>query len=82
MADTTKKVMIQMNGYRIEWTRFVPGGTHSRESVSIRGTLEDVRIYLDSQSVFGRDPIVVVEHTQSDGNGRVVPAEEWDIIDD
>jgi hypothetical protein len=67
------------NGYRIEWTRFVPGGYHSRECSSIRGDLESVRNFLDSQDIYAKDPIVVVEHTKSDGFGRIVPAEEWDV---
>jgi hypothetical protein len=76
MATTTAD-----NGYRIEWTRFVPGGAHSRECSAIRGDLGSVRDFLDSQMVYGREPIVVVEHTQSDGQGRVVPASEWDICE-
>ena len=67
------------NGYRIEWTRFVPGGAHSRECSAIRGDLESVRNFLDSQDVLAADPIVVVEHVTSDGNGRAVPASEWDV---
>lgn len=68
------------NGYRIDWTRFVPGGAHSRECSAVRGDLQTVRDYLDSQSVLAADPIIVTEHTQSDGQGRIVPASEWDVI--
>jgi hypothetical protein len=72
-----------MNGYRIEYTRFVPGGNHERECVAVRGNdLSVVRDYLDSEDVYGRDPIVVVEHMTSDGNGRVVPLSEWDACED
>jgi hypothetical protein len=45
----------------------------------VRGDLEDVRNYVDDRDIWGADPIIVVEHTQSDGNGRIVPADEWDI---
>lgn len=69
------------NGYRIEWTRLVPGGAHERECSAVRGSLEDVRNYLDSQDVLASDPIVVVEHTQSDGMGRIVPQSEWDVCE-
>lgn len=73
-----------MNGYRIDWTRFVPGGNHERESSAIRGAdLSAVRDFLDSQDVYARgEPIVVTEHTESDGIGRVVPASEWDICEE
>jgi hypothetical protein len=72
--------MTQINGYRIDWTRFVPGGAHSRECCSVRGDLQTVRDYLDAQDVYGREPIVVTEYTQSDQQyGRIVPAGEWDI---
>lgn len=68
-----------MNGYRIDWTRFVPGENHTRESDFLRGDLDSVREFLDSQSVYGRDPIIVTEFISSDGDGRLVPSEEWDI---
>lgn len=72
-----------MNGYRIDWTRFVPGGAHSRESSFVRGNLETVRRYLDDQLVYGHEPIVVTEFTQSDqATGRIVPASEWDTCGD
>lgn len=67
--------------YRIDWTRFVPGGYHSRESSLTYGSLEDVREFLDSQDVLAKDPIVVTEHVQSDAPGRVVPASEWDVCE-
>jgi hypothetical protein len=70
------------NGYRIDWTRFVPGGAHERESSAIRGDLQSVRNFLDNQDVYGREPIVVTEHTKSDGFGRVVPASEWDVCEE
>lgn len=70
----------ETNGYRIDWTRFVPGGHHSRESSFVRGSLETVRSYLDDQDVYGREPIVVTEFTKSDQlAGRVVPVSEWDV---
>ncbi|MES2211386.1 MAG: hypothetical protein V4515_14580 [Chloroflexota bacterium] len=70
------------NGYRIDWTRFVPGGYHSKESSFVRGDLETVRSYLDAQCVYGKEPIIVTEFTQSDqASGRVVPASEWDICE-
>ena len=70
------------NGYRIDWTRMVPGGVHERESSFVRGDLETVRNFLDSQDVWGRgEPIVITEHITSDGFGRVVPASEWDICE-
>jgi len=72
-----------MAQYRVDWTRMVPGGAHSRESSLVYGGLENVRDFLDKQEVWSRGlPIVVTEHTQSDGNGRVVPASEWDVIVD
>ena len=69
------------NQYRIDWTRFVPGGAHSRESSLVYGGLEDVREFLDNQDILAKDPIVVTEHTQPDGPGRVVPASEWDVYE-
>jgi hypothetical protein len=71
------------NGYRIDWTRFVPGGAHERESSFVRGDLGTVRDYLDGQLVYGRgEPIVVTEFTQSDQvAGRIVPASEWDVCE-
>lgn len=72
-----------MNGYRIEWTRFVPGGAHSKESSSVRGDLNTVREFLDHQMVYGHEPITVTEFTQSDqSHGRIVPTDEWDVIED
>jgi hypothetical protein len=74
---------MQINGYRIDWTRFVPGGAHERESSFVRGDLGTVRGYLDSQSVLGAGKIIVTEFTQSDqASGRVVPASEWDICEE
>ena len=72
-----------MNGYRIDWTRFVPGGAHSRESSFVRGDLETVREYLDGEMVYGGgQPIIVTEFTQSDqAYGRTVPASEWDVCE-
>lgn len=70
------------NGYRIDWTRFVPGGYHSQESSFVRGDLSTVREFLDDQMVLGSAPIIVTEHTQSDGIGRVVPGDEWDVYED
>lgn len=69
-----------MTQYRIDWTRWVPGGHHTRESSLVCGGLEDVRNFLDAQLVFG-DPIVVTEHTRSDGMGRIVPDSEWDVCE-
>ena len=71
----------EVAGFRIDWTRFVPGGHHERECSFVRGTLETVRNYLDSQDVYGLgEPIVVTEFTKSDQQvGRVVPASEWDV---
>lgn len=71
------------NGYRIDWTRFVPGGAHSRECSSVRGDLGTVRDFLDGQDVYAKgESIVVTEYTQSDqAAGRVVPASEWDICE-
>jgi len=74
--------MTQINGYRIDWTRFVPGGAHSRECSAVRGDLETVREFLDDQMVYGKEPIVVTEYTKSDqAFGRVVPASEWDVCE-
>lgn len=67
--------------YRVQYTEIKPGGSHARQDVSVRGTLDDVRAEIDGHHVYGRDPIVVTEHTQSDGRGRIVPASEWDIAD-
>ena len=68
-----------MASYRVQWTEMKPGGHRERQDDLVRGDLEDVRNYFDSHSVYGRDPIVVIEHTESDGRGRVVPASEWDV---
>ena len=67
--------------YRIDYTEIKPGGTHVRQSDVVRGGLEDVRNYLDARRVAGLDPIVITEHTKSDGDGRIVPASEWDAAD-
>lgn len=69
------------NSYRIDWTRFAPGGHHERECSAVRGDLETVREFLDSQPVYGLgEPIVVTEYTKSDQQyGRIVPASEWDV---
>lgn len=69
-------------GYRIDWTRFVPGGAHERECSAVRGGLEAVREFLDNQDVLAKDPIVVTEYTKSDqAFGRIVPASEWDVCE-
>lgn len=69
------------NSYRIDWTRFVPGGYHSRECSAVRGDLDTVRTFLDDQLVYADgEPIVVTEFTKSDQQwGRIVPASEWDV---
>lgn len=68
------------SGYRIDWTRWVPGGYHERESSFVRGDLQTVRDYLDTQRVLSSAPIVITEYTMSDQQiGRIVPASEWDI---
>jgi hypothetical protein len=68
-----------MTSYRVEYTSMKPGGARERECDLVRGTLDDVRTYFDAQDIWAADPIVVVEHAQSDGHGRIVPASEWDI---
>lgn len=68
-----------MASYRVEYTSMKPGGARERECDLVRGTLDDVRDYFDECDIWAADPIVVVEHTESDGNGRIVPASEWDI---
>lgn len=74
---------MRINTYRIDWTRTVPGGNHTRESSLVRGSLVDVRRFLDGQRVWSRGlPIIITEHTMSDGVGRIVPAAEWDVMDD
>jgi hypothetical protein len=71
-----------MTSYRVEYTEMKPGGARDRQCDIVRGSLDDVRAYFDARSIYGLDPIVVVEHTQSDGNGRVVPASEWDVYEE
>lgn len=68
-----------MTSYRVEYTGVKPGGARDRQCDIVRGDLEDVRNYFDERHIWAADPIVVVEHTQSDGNGRIVPASEWDV---
>lgn len=68
-----------MTSYRVEYTEIKPGGAHDRQCDIVRGSLEDVRTYFDERDIWAADPITVIEHTQSDGNGRTVPASEWDI---
>lgn len=74
-----------MTRYRIQYTEVVPGGSHYRQDDIVhageRGVLS-VLDYLDQRSVWAADPIVVIEHTQSDGFGRIVPASEWDVCED
>lgn len=65
--------------YRVEYTEVKPGGHLDRQNDLVRGTLSDVRDYIDSRRVHGADPIVVAEFTESDSVGRLVPASEWDI---
>lgn len=67
--------------YRVQYTEVKPGGSHARQDVSVRGTLDDVRAEIDSHRVYGRDPIIVTEFAQSDSAGRDVPASEWDAAD-
>jgi hypothetical protein len=69
----------RMTSYRVQYTEVKPGGSHAKQDESVRGTLDDVRDYLDSRRVYGRDPITVTEFEASDSAGRVVPASEWDI---
>lgn len=71
-----------MTSYRVQYTEIKPGGSHARQDENVRGTLADVRDLIDSHHVFGLDPIVITEFTTSDSCGRVVPASEWDVIDD
>lgn len=68
-----------MTSYRIEYTEIKPGGARDRQCESVRGDLDTVRTLIDSVAVYGRDPIVVTEYRESDGAGRVVPADEWDV---
>jgi hypothetical protein len=74
-----------MTRYRIQYTEVVPGETHYRQDDIVypgdRGVLS-ILDYLDKRSVWAADPIVVIEHTQSDGNGRIVPASEWDVCEE
>lgn len=71
-----------MASYRVQYTEVVPGDHHYRQDESVRGTLADVRAYLDTRTVWAADPIIVTEHLQSDSAGRIVPASEWDVMDD
>lgn len=70
-----------MTSYRVQFTEVKPGGNLCRQDVSVRGSLEDVRIMLDSTPVWGREPITVTEHLTSDSAGRIVPAAEWDVCE-
>jgi hypothetical protein len=70
-----------MTSYRVEYTEVKPGGHRDRQCDIVRGDLEAVRAYFDDCDIWAADPIVVVEHTQSDGSGRVVPASEWDVCE-
>lgn len=67
--------------YRVQYTEMKPGGSLARQDESVRGTLADVRTYLDGQGVWGSEPIVITEHTASDSTGRIVPASEWDVYE-
>lgn len=73
-----------MTSYRVEYTEIKPGGHRTRQCDRIVGTVQDVRDYLNSGRihVYGLDPIVITEHTKSDGIGRDVPASEWDVYED
>jgi hypothetical protein len=76
--------LVDMTRYRIDYTEMTPGRpeNYTKQSTIVHG--EDVRCvmdYLDTQLVYGRDPIVVIEQTQSDGPGRIVPASEWDVCE-
>lgn len=71
-----------MTRYRIDYTEMTPGRpeNYTKQSTIVHGNdLGCVRDYLDSQYVYAREPITVIEQVQSDGPGRVVPASEWDV---
>ncbi len=68
-----------MASYVVKYTEMKPGGHLERQCDRVRGDLESVREYFDNTTVFARDPITVIEFTESDGIGRVVPSSEWDI---
>lgn len=72
-----------MTSYRVEYTEVlvaeVVTDILTEQCDTVRGTLEDVRAYLDSRPVWGKAPITIIEFTQSDDAGRIVPASEWDI---
>jgi hypothetical protein len=74
-----------MTKFRVQYTSVKPGGAREREDDIVyagdRGVLA-VGDYLDQHNVWAADPIVVTEHTQSDGIGRIVPASEWDVCED
>jgi hypothetical protein len=74
-----------MTRYRVQYTEVVPGGAHYRQDDIVypgdRGIFS-INDYLDQRHIWAADPIVVTEHTQSDGIGRIVPAGEWDICED
>lgn len=67
--------------YRVQYTEMMPGGSRYRQDDLVIGDLEAVRDYLDARSIWSYSPIVITEHTQSDGIGRIVPASEWDVCE-
>jgi hypothetical protein len=67
--------------YRVQYTEMIPGGARYHQDDLVRGTLADVRDYLDARHIWAADPIVIIEHTQSDSPGRIVPASEWDVCE-
>lgn len=71
----------RMASYRVQYTEMIPGGSLYRQDESVRGSLEDVRNFIDSKNVWGREPIVITEHLTSDSIGRVVPSSEWDVCE-
>jgi hypothetical protein len=71
-----------MTRYRVEYTEVKPGNYHDLQCDMIDGDLTTVRDYFDARHISAVAPILVIEQTKSDGYGRVVPASEWDVMED
>ncbi len=70
-----------MTRYRVQYTEMKPGGTLERQDDMVHGDLEALRNYFDQCVIWAASPIVVIEQGPSDGNGRIVPASEWDVCE-
>lgn len=71
--------MTETRTYRVDYSEVKPGGTVVQQSDRVSGTLDDVRALLDSRYLTSYDDVTVTESVKSDGIGRVIDRDEWDV---